>query len=99
MENYTWLTTLPSMLIIALLGMISHFMKKQIKGETLTEITSYFKDHFKSTFIALVSTVISTFAYITTLKTGSVVDIIVVFQIGYMCDSAFNKWDSQEQKQ
>lgn len=94
MEQY--LLTLPSLLIISLLGMIIHFFKKQIKGETVTEIKDYFRDHFKSTFIAVVVTMISCAAYYFNLKTGTPTDILTVFGLGYTFDSMFNKWDKTE---
>lgn len=92
-EQYQWLTTLPMILVYSLLGMIIHFMKKSIKGETLTDIKAYFSDHFKSTFIAVVSTAIATTAYYMTLSNDSVADIIAAFGTGYTCDSMFNKWE------
>lgn len=79
--------------IIGLLGMLIHFFKKQIKGETVSEITDYFKVHFKSTFIAVVTTLIGVLAYKFTLATGQAADIVTVFGIGYTFDSIFNKWD------
>lgn len=81
------------LLIVGLLGMLIHFFKKQIKGETVTEIASYFKDHFKSTFTAVVCTVIGVLAYKFQLATGQFADVVTVFGIGYTFDSMFNKWD------
>lgn len=49
--------------IVALLGMVTHFLKKNIKGETPTEILSYFKDNFKSTLTAFILTSVMFFAY------------------------------------
>lgn len=84
------------LVFIGLLGMIIHFFKKQIKGETVTEIKQYFKDHFKSTFIAVTMTFIGVAGYIFTMKTGQTADILAVFGIGYTFDSMFNKWDKTE---
>lgn len=81
------------LLVVGLLGMLIHFFKKNIKGETVTEIADYFKDHFKSTFIAIVMTVIGVLAYKFQLATGQFADVITVFGIGYTFDSMFNKWD------
>jgi Na+/proline symporter len=81
------------LVVIGLLGMLVHFFKKQIKGETLTEIKDYFGDHFKSTFIAVVTTIIGVITYKFSLGTGLPADIITVFGIGYTFDSIFNKWD------
>lgn len=87
----------PSILfVIALLGMFSHFLKKKVKGESITEIRDYFKDHIKSTFLALVSTAIAYVAYMFTLATGMPADIFTIFGLGYMCDSVFNKYETND---
>jgi len=93
MEQYQWITNLPSLCVIALIGMLMHFFKQQIKGETITEIRDYFSTHFKSTVIAFVATVLSVVAYYLSLSTGQMADIIVAIQLGYTSDSFFNKWD------
>lgn len=94
MEKYQFLLSLPSMTAIGLLGMITHFLKKQIKGETPTEILSYFKDHFRSTLIAVISTVIGVVSYHFTLAVNEINDPIAAFGIGYTFDSIFNKWET-----
>lgn len=86
--------SLPSLYIIALLGMLVHFFKKQIKGETLTEIRDYFKGHFKSTVTAFIVTTIAILGYYFTLSTGQMADIVTTFGLGYTFDSMFNKWDT-----
>lgn len=93
LQAYQWITSLPSLLVIGLLGMLVHFFKKNIKGETLTDITTYFHDNLKSTIVAVISTIIGTLATYFTLATGQVIDIVTVFGIGYTFDSMFNKWD------
>ena len=81
--------------IIALLGMITHFLKKNIKGETPTEILSYFKDNFKSTITAFILTTVMYIAYHQLFVDGeSVKDIMVIFLIGYAFDSTFNKYEA-----
>lgn len=80
------------LLLIALVGMLSHFLKKKIKGETITQIKHYFADHFKTTLLSLIATVIGYYAYLQYTETP---DIIAVFLIGYTCDSLFNKWESE----
>jgi hypothetical protein len=84
---------LPSLYIIGLLGMLVHFFKKQIKGETVTEIKDYFASHFKSTITAFIVTSIAVFGYYFTLSTGQMADVVTVFGLGYTFDSMFNKWD------
>jgi hypothetical protein len=93
LEKYHWLVSLPSLIGFALMGMLMHFMKKNIKGETLTDIRNYFKDNFKSTFVAFVATVVGTLGLYFTLSTGQVLDVISAFGCGYTFDSLFNKWD------
>jgi hypothetical protein len=95
MEKYQWIFTLESQLVIALIGMLLHFLKKKVTGETIVEIKQYFSNNFKSTFIAFITTVLFTTAYYLTLETGTPADIIVSISIGYTFDSALNKWDSK----
>lgn len=92
MEEYQWLFTLPAQIAVGLLGMMVHFLKKNIKGETLTDIGHYFHDNFKSTFIAAITTVMSVATLYFTLSTGQAIDLVAVFSLGYNFDSALNKW-------
>ena len=81
--------------IIALLGMATHFLKKNIKGETPTEILNYFKDNFKSTITAFILTSVMFIAYHQMfVDAESVKDIMVIFLIGYAFDSTFNKYEA-----
>lgn len=93
MEQYQWLTDLPALVAIGILGMMTHFFKQKVKGETLTEIKFYFRDNFKSTLVALISTVVSTVGIYLTMGTGQPIDIITVFQTGYTFDNILNKWE------
>lgn len=95
MEQYQWLTTLPSLVGIAILGMLMHFFKQKIKGEHLNEILGFFKDNLKSTIVAIVSTLIASVATYFTMATGQPIDLMAFFGIGYTCDSIFNKWDNK----
>ena len=80
---------------IAFLGMLVHFLKKKVKGESFTAIASYFKDNPKSTITAVVATLIGVAAYYTQLATGSNADLLAVFTIGFTIDSALNKWSAE----
>lgn len=81
--------------IVALLGMLTHFLKKNIKGETPTEILTYFKDNFKSTITAFILTSVMYFAYYQLFVVESdVKDLMVIFLIGYAFDSTFNKYEA-----
>lgn len=93
MEKYSWIFTLPILLLIGTIGMFSHFLKKNIAGETLVEVRGYFKNHFKSTLLALIATMFGVSAYYFTMATGQFADILMVGSLGYNFDSIFNKWD------
>ena len=82
--------------IIALLGMFTHFLKKNIKGETLTEVKNYFSDNLKSTIIAFIFTSVMYFTYYNFLVVGQdFKDVMTIFMIGYMFDSTFNKYEAK----
>lgn len=89
-----WILNPYSLYVIAILGMLMHFFKKQIKGESFIEIKDYFKLHFKSTVVAFVSTSIAFFGYYLALSSGTMADVIAVFGLGYTFDSVFNRWDN-----
>jgi preprotein translocase subunit SecF len=81
--------------IVALLGMLTHFLKKNVKGETPTEILSYFKDNFRSTLTAFILTSVMYFAYYNLFVVESdVKDLMVIFLIGYAFDSTFIKYEA-----
>lgn len=93
LQEYQWIVSLPSLIGIGLIGMFSHFLKKNVTGETIVEIKDYFKNHFKSTILALISTVLTVVGYYFSISTGQVADILLVGSLGYNFDSLFNKWD------
>lgn len=80
---------------LAFLGMVMHFLKKKIKGESFTAIGGYFKDNPKSTIIAFIATLVGVAAYYTQLATNSNADLLAVFMIGYSVDSALNRWETK----
>ena len=84
--------SIQGLMIISYLGMLSHFLKKKITGETLADITQYFILNFKSTLIAWISTTVISIGTYMTLSTGQPIDIIAFFGIGYTFDSSFNKF-------
>lgn len=92
-----WVLQPLNLYLIAIVGMLMHFFKKQIKGETITEIAGYFKDHFKSTIIAVIATTIGFLGYYFLLSSGQKSDIFAVFGVGYMSDSFFNKYEKPTQ--
>ena len=69
-----------------LLGMITHFLKLDIQGQTLDDIKSYFTNNFKRTLWATITTIFATFtAFI--MSQG----LMAAFLAGYAFDSAINK--------
>ena len=92
-----WLMSLPALICVSILGMFIHFLKKNVAGETTTDIRNYFRDHFKSTFIALSVTVISTLAFYGSLATGQPADLVTIFLLGFGFDSTLNKWQAKVQ--
>ena len=73
--------------IIMILGIISHFAKKKIKGQTLADFTNYFNTHFKDTVI----TVIAGIVLFGSLAATGGLGWIASFTAGYTSDSLFNK--------
>ena len=43
---------------VLILGVLAHFFKKKVKGETLADIKSYFKNNFKTTVTTVIAAVI-----------------------------------------
>jgi hypothetical protein len=93
--------------VLALGGMLMHFLKEQKMGQHVVDIKNYFSDHFKDTFVAWTATTFGYIVFVMTLApvtaqagtAGAVIDVGSVIACGYMCDSFFNKWTkTQEQK-
>jgi hypothetical protein len=87
MESLYFLYTL------AIVGMITHFLRKAVQGESLGDIKNFFWNNPKRTFIAWVATSVGFIAYVGLLPVGTVKDVMIVFGIGYSFDSFFNKWE------
>jgi len=73
--------------IIMLCGVIAHFAKKKIKGETIDDIINYFKLHFKETVITIIAGVVGFGSMVASGGLGW----IASFLLGYTADSIFNK--------
>lgn len=81
---------------VSLCGMFIHFLKKNVKGETATEIRSYFHDNFKSTLTALFFTAMSFVGAIAADAINAdrvIASTLTAGLIGYTFDSLINKWD------
>ena len=73
-------------LAAGLLGMISHFLKLEVKGQTFNDIKTYFGNHFKDTIVATIATLFAAgLAFI--MGQG----LMAAFLAGYAFDSVFNK--------
>ena len=68
------------------LGMFIHFLKQKVKGETIDDIKSYFKEHPKETIIATITVIIAVFGCFL-MDQG----VVAAFGLGYLGDSALNK--------
>lgn len=94
MESVEWMVSLPALMVFSLAGMFAHFLKKNVKGETATEIKGYFRDNLKTTLTALLSTILGVFVFYATLATGQAADVLSAIMVGYTFDSTFNKWEN-----
>jgi len=77
--------------VILLIGVVAHFFKKQITGETLADIKFYFSSHFKSTITTFIA---ASVLYASLIATGTM-GILPVFFAGYTADSLFGKADEE----
>jgi hypothetical protein len=89
MEILTEIGQYAGFVFLALAGMLAHFFKKKIKGESITEVTDYFSDNFKSTALAVFGVVIGLIVAIST----DTLNWVSAPMIGYTFDSVLNKWD------
>ena len=88
-----FITSMPFAIMVSLLGMFVHFLKKKVRGETLIEVRDYFKNNLKSTIVAFIGTIVTALSYYATMPEGSNIDLVAYFLIGFSNDSFFNKWD------
>jgi len=72
---------------VGLLGLLSHFLKRKIKGETLTDIKQWFSHHAKNTALSVIAFIIS---YAALIQTDDL-SVLSSFMAGYMCDSIFSR--------
>jgi hypothetical protein len=73
--------------IIMFFGVIAHFAKKKIKGETLADIKSYFQTHFKETIVTCIAAIVGFGSLVAAGGLGWAAS----FLLGYTADSIFNK--------
>ena len=84
--EYTVLTLI-GYFVILLLGIVCHFLKKKITGQTLADIKSYFRNNFKTTVTTFIAAIV---LFASLIYTGGL-SVIAVFTAGYACDSVFNR--------
>jgi len=77
------------MIVLTILGILSHFLKKKIKGETLSDIIQYFRTHFRSTLMVVVGALAG---FAVTWQMDSL-NYFSAFSVGYLADSFFNRVD------
>lgn len=94
MEKYQWLFSPWSLSAIAQIGMLTHFLKKKVTGETLTAIAGYFRDNVKSTLIAIIVTQVTVMGLFLSTPMDRPLDLVTIFLLGYTFDSSINKWDN-----
>jgi len=89
--NIDWMQILIYFLyfIVLWLGVLSHFLKKKILGETFADIKQYFSSHFKNTLVTCISAIV---LYASLIATGGL-SVVGVFTAGYTVDSLCNKSD------
>jgi len=75
----------------AFIGMLAHFLKKKIKGQTFGEFKDWIGSHFKETVLAVIGTIVGLFV----LNADSSLGFMSSFLAGYAADSALNKWDDK----
>lgn len=92
-----WLYNEWWMLGFAVLGMIAHILKKNVRGESLVDIKNYFTYNPKTTLLSIIATFAGYVIYMTSFQTETIVDFGVLFAVGYMCESFFNKYEPNAQ--
>lgn len=91
-EGYSIITLMLNFFALVI-GIIAHFGKKKVTGQTLDDIKNYFKGHFKSTITTLCGAVV---LFGTLVSTGGL-GFMASFMAGYMADSALNKGSGTEE--
>jgi len=73
--------------VICALGVLSHFLKKKVKGETMADIKLYFRSHLRETITMVIAAMVGFIA----LKSTGDLGVLSAFTAGYSADSLFNK--------
>ena len=74
-------------LAVGILGVVSHFFKQKVKGQTAHDIKSWFGNHLKDTILSLIAFIVT---FLIMSQTGDLT-VMTAFMSGYMCDSLFTR--------
>ena len=77
---------------VGLLGVVSHFFKQKIKGQTPHDIRNWFVSHFKDTILSFIAFIVA-FVW---LWTSGDVTFMSAFMSGYMADSLFSRIEKRD---
>jgi len=72
---------------LGLLGLLTHFLKKKITGQTLESIKEWFVNHPKDAILSVVAFIISFLVF----HGAGELSYLTSFMAGYMCDSIFTR--------
>lgn len=92
MEILTTILTWIGYIVVLAIGIVAHFLKKKVKGQTLADVKHYFQSNFVNTVTSIVGAIAG---FIILVATGGV-SWYAVFTTGYLADSIFNKADEQK---
>lgn len=77
---------------LAFLGMLGHYLKRRVKGETFSDVRGYFVNHARESILSLIGLVIGFLAAYST----ETLNMVSAPLIGYTADSIFNRWEEPE---
>lgn len=76
---------------IGLIGLLTHFLKQKVKGQTALAIRRWFAGHVKDTVLSLIMFTV-VFA---SLYAAGQLSFMNAFMAGYMCDSLFARLEKK----
>jgi len=79
---------------LTIMGVLVHFLKKKVSGQTLADIRTYFLTHFRDTAVVLFTAIVA-FA---TAAGSDTLNWMTAGMIGYTADSFFNKNTADQPK-
>lgn len=82
----------PVLFLTGLLGLLVHYLKKRVRGQSLHSVVQYFGSHFSMTVVSLVSYLGAFYA----LMQSGTLNVPAALMCGYMADSFFNKGEGEK---